>query len=300
MAEEMALGFVGIGTMGSRMAARLLAQGYSVAVYDTDPGACERLKTQGARVAGSAREVADGADAVCMSLPTPAIMQAGVLGADGIGAGARARFVIDFSTVGPQAAGLVADELSKQGKTYIDAPVSGGVAGAENGALAVMVACEPDDLEVLRPVLGTMGRLFHVGRRAGQAQAVKLANNLLSMTALAISSEAMVMGAALGIDPRIMLDAINAGSGRNSATQDKFPRAILPGRFDFGFATGLAYKDVKLCVEEAEKLGVPMFVGSAVRELYHVTQATQGTESDFTAVCRLVEQWAGSTVRAPA
>jgi 3-hydroxyisobutyrate dehydrogenase-like beta-hydroxyacid dehydrogenase len=126
---------------------------------------------------------------------------------------------------------------------------------------------------------------------------MKLANNLLAAAALAISSEAIVMGVKAGLDPKLMVEVINAGSGRNSATQDKFPRAVLPRTFDFGFATGLSYKDVRLCVDEAEALGVPMVVGSAVRQLLAVTNATFGAESDFTNVVRTVEQWAGVEVR---
>ena len=126
---------------------------------------------------------------------------------------------------------------------------------------------------------------------------MKLANNLLAAAALAISSEAIVMGVKAGLDPKVMVEVINAGSGRNSATQDKFPRAVLPRTFDFGFATGLSYKDVRLCVDEAEALGVPMVVGSAVRQLLAVTNATFGAESDFTNVVRTVEQWAGVEVR---
>ena len=105
------------------------------------------------------------------------------------------------------------------------------------------------------------------------------------------------MGVKAGLDPKLMVEVINAGSGRNSATQDKFPRAVLPRTFDFGFATGLSYKDVRLCVDEAEALGVPMVVGSAVRQLLAVTNATFGAESDFTNVVRTVEQWAGVEVR---
>jgi 3-hydroxyisobutyrate dehydrogenase-like beta-hydroxyacid dehydrogenase len=126
---------------------------------------------------------------------------------------------------------------------------------------------------------------------------MKLANNLLAAAALAVSSEAIVMGVKAGLDPKLMVEVINAGSGRNSATQDKFPRAVLPRTFDFGFATGLSYKDVRLCVDEAEALGVPMVVGSAVRQLLAVTNATFGAESDFTNVVRTVEQWAGVEVR---
>ena len=130
-----------------------------------------------------------------------------------------------------------------------------------------------------------------------QGQTMKLANNLLAAAALAVTSEAMVMGVKAGLDPKVMIDVINLGSGRNSASQDKFPRAILPGTFDFGFHTGLSYKDVRLCIDEAETLGVPMVVGAAVRELLAVTNAMYGAESDFTSICRVLESWAGVEVR---
>jgi 3-hydroxyisobutyrate dehydrogenase len=107
----------------------------------------------------------------------------------------------------------------------------------------------------------------------------------------------MVMGVKAGLDPKTMLDVINAGSGRNSASQDKFPRSVLPGTFDFGFATGLSYKDVRLCIEEAEAMGVPMVAGAAVREMLAVTNALYGSDSDFTSICRVVESWAGVQVR---
>ena len=129
------------------------------------------------------------------------------------------------------------------------------------------------------------------------AQVAKLGNNLLAAAALVISSEALAMGVKAGLDPAIMIDIINASSGRNSATQDKFPRAILPGTFDFGFATGLSYKDVRLCVDEAEALGVPMVLGAVVRQMLAVTNAKFGPDSDFTSIARVVEEWAGVEIR---
>ncbi len=194
-------------------------------------------------------------------------------------------------------AALVAKALAERGIAYVDAPVSGGLAGARNGTLAVMVSCEKSHYDELLPVLSTFGKPFHLGTGAGQAQTMKLANNLLAAAALVVSSEAMVMGVKAGLDPRTMLDVINAGSGRNSATQDKFPRSILPGTFDFGFATGLSYKDVRLCIDEAESLGVPMVVGAAVREMLAVTNAMYGGDSDFTSICRVLESWTGVEVR---
>src|SRR5438309_10206442 len=120
-----------------------------------------------------------------------------------------------------------------------------------------MAACSSPLFETFEPLLKVFGRVFYIGERPGMGQTMKLANNLLSATAMAISCEAMVMGVKAGLDPKVMVDVINAGSGRNSATQEKFPRSILPRTFDYGFATGLMYKDVKLCLEEAQALDVP-------------------------------------------
>ena len=115
--------------------------------------------------------------------------------------------------------------------------------------------------------------------------------------ALVVSSEAVAMGVKAGLDAKVLIDIINAGSGRNSATQDKFPRSILPRTFDFGFATGLSYKDVRLCVDESESLGVPMVAGAAVRQMLAITQAKYGADSDFTMIAKVVEEWAGVEIK---
>jgi 3-hydroxyisobutyrate dehydrogenase-like beta-hydroxyacid dehydrogenase len=160
-----------------------------------------------------------------------------------------------------------------------------------------MVSCPKATLQLIRPILETFGKVFFVGERPGLAQVAKLGNNLLAAAALVISSEALAMGVKAGLDPKVMIEIINAGSGRNSATQDKFPRAILPGTFDFGFATGLSYKDVRLCVDEAEVLGVPMILGAVVRQMLAVTNAKFGADSDFTSIAKVVEEWAGVEIR---
>jgi 3-hydroxyisobutyrate dehydrogenase-like beta-hydroxyacid dehydrogenase len=160
-----------------------------------------------------------------------------------------------------------------------------------------MVSCPTPTLEAIQPLLATFGKVFFVGEKPGLAQVVKLGNNLLAAAALVISSEALAMGVKAGLDPAVMIDIINASSGRNSATEDKFPRAILPGTFDFGFATGLSYKDVRLCVDEAEALGVPMVLGAVVRQMLAVTNAKFGPESDFTSIAKVVEEWAGVEIR---
>ncbi|MFC7610841.1 NAD(P)-dependent oxidoreductase [Teichococcus aestuarii] len=192
----------------------------------------------------------------------------------------------------------MAGAFAAQGRVALDAPVSGGITGAEQGTLALMVSGPRAEFAALEPVLRVLGRPFFCGEEAGQAQVMKLCNNLLAAAALAISSEAIVMGVKAGLDPALMCEVINASSGRNSATQDKFPRAVIPRSFDFGFATGLSHKDVRLCVDEAEAMGVPMVVGSAVRQMLAVTSASFGAESDFTSIVKVVEQWAGVEVRA--
>jgi 3-hydroxyisobutyrate dehydrogenase len=295
--EGTTFGFVGVGRMGGPMTNRLLDAGHRVVVFDTSDAAVEALVKRGAVRAKSAAEVANAATVVFLSLPNPEIVQNVALGRNGVIEGSAVKRVVDFSTIGPRTAGIVAKALAEKGIVYVDAPVSGGVAGATKGTLAVMIACPKAVFEELEPVLKTFGKVFHLGETAGQAQTMKLANNLLAAAAIAVSSEAMVMGVKAGLDPKLMLEVLNAGTGRNSATQDKFPRAILPGTFDFGFATGLSYKDVRLCIDEAEALGVPMVVGAAVRQMLAVTNAVYGADSDFTSMCRVVEDWAGVKVR---
>jgi 3-hydroxyisobutyrate dehydrogenase-like beta-hydroxyacid dehydrogenase len=291
------LGFIGVGRMGGLMAARLLDAGHSLTVFDTSAAAVAPLAERGAKQVNSPAGVGDAAEIVFASLPTPAIVERVALGESGLVNGGKVTTFIDVSTTGPRVAAAVAKGLAQKNITAVDAPVSGGLAGARNGTLAVMVSCPRPVYEGLEPILKNFGKLFYIGERPGMAQTMKLANNLLAACALAISSEAMVMGVKAGLDPKTMIDVINVSSGRNSATQDKFPRSVLPRTFDFGFATGLSYKDVSLCLDEAEALGVPMIVGSAVRQLLAVTNALYGPDSDFTSICKSVEQWAKVEVR---
>jgi 3-hydroxyisobutyrate dehydrogenase-like beta-hydroxyacid dehydrogenase len=291
------LGFIGVGRMGGPMAGRLIDAGHRLTIFDTNAAAVAPLAARGAKAAGSVREVADAVETVLVSLPTPDIVRAVALGESGIGAGGRVKTFIDLSTTGPRVAADIAEALGKKGIAGVDSPVSGGVAGAEKGTLAVMVACSHPLFERLEPVLRVFGKVFYIGAKPGMGQTMKLANNLLSAAAMAISCEAVVMGVKAGLDPQTMIDVINAGSGRNTATQDKFPKAILTRSFDYGFATGLMYKDVRLCLEEAEALQVPMWVGSAVRQLWQFANAANGPASDFTNIIRCIEDWAGVEVK---
>lgn len=291
------IGFVGVGRMGGPMASRLLDAGHSLVVFDVNADAVRPLTARGAQSVASPAEVASRAQTVLMSLPTPNIVQSVSLGEKGLVQGTTVKTVVDLSTSGPGMANTIAKGLAGRQITLVDSPVSGGVAGAKAGTLAVMVSCPKAVFATVEPVLKNFGRIFYTGEKPGLAQTAKLANNLLAAAAMVVSSEALAMGVKAGLDPKVLIDIINAGSGRNSATQDKFPRSILPGTFDFGFATGLSYKDVRLCVDEAESLGVPMVVGAAVREMLAVTNAKYGAASDFTCIAKVIEDWAGVEIR---
>jgi 3-hydroxyisobutyrate dehydrogenase-like beta-hydroxyacid dehydrogenase len=291
------LGFVGVGRMGGPMTERLLQAGYGVVVYDKSEAAVAALTAKGATAAPSAKAVADRAEIVLSSLPTPEILQAVMLDPDGVCGGSKVRTVIDLSTSGPRAAAAVAAGLAEKAIAWVDSPVSGGVNGAVAGTLAVMVSCRPEVLATVEPILANLGKPFYTGARPGQAQVAKLANNILAAGVMVMTSEVMAMGMKAGLDPQTLLDIIGAGSGRNSAQADKFPRCVLTGSFDFGFATGLSYKDVRLCVDEAEAMGVPMVAGAAVRQMLAITNAKFGPDSDFTNIARVVEEWAGVEIR---
>uniref|UniRef100_A0A9E7ZSU3 NAD(P)-dependent oxidoreductase n=1 Tax=Bosea sp. NBC_00436 TaxID=2969620 RepID=A0A9E7ZSU3_9HYPH len=294
------LGFIGLGAMGAPMTARLLDAGYIVVVYDTDETSLTAVSAKGARRASSAKDVAAQAEIIFCSLPNPQISREVALGADGITAGGKARIVVDISTTGPSMAATIAKGLADTGIAWVDAPVSGGIKGATNGTLAVIVSCDTAVFDEIQPILQIFGKQFYCGDKPGSAQVAKLGNNMIAAAVILLSAEALAMGVKAGLDPAVMCDIINASTGRNSATQDKFPRSVLPGTFDFGFKTSLSYKDVRMCVDEAEALGVPMVGGAMVRQFLAATQAKYGPNSDFTSMVKIIEDWAGVEIRSKA
>ena len=290
------IGFIGVGRMGQPMASRLIAAGHPVVAYDIQGQALSAIANKGAATASSPAEVASRAEIVMTSLPVPAVVEEVALGIDGVASGSRVKTFVDLSTTGPRVAKAIAAGLAARGITAIDAPVSGGVAGAVKGTLAVMTSGPKEVCERLRPAFEVLGKYFYVGSEPGMGQMMKLLNNLLSATNIAATSEAVVLGVKAGLDPHVMVDVINAGSGRNTASEDKFPRAILPRSFDMGFAMALMTKDVKLCLDEAEAQGVPMWIGQAVKQVWQYGLAQGGQEQDFTEIIRHMEKWANVTV----
>ena len=288
------VGFIGLGRMGEPMALRLVAAGYELVVHDVRPESAAKLVAKGARAAASPAEVASAVDTVLLSLPTPPIVREV---AAKVGGGSKVKTVIDLSTTGATAAREIAAALAAKGITAVDSPVSGGVAGAVAGTLAVMVAGPRALCAELEPMLAVFGKVFFIGERPGMGQTMKLANNLLSATAMAATAEAVVFGVKSGLDPAVMCDVINAGSGRNTASMDKVPKQVITRKFAQGFATGLMYKDVRLCLEEAEAAGAPMPVSTAVRGMWARANDELGGDSDMTAIVQLLERAAGVVVK---
>jgi len=291
MSEKMKLGFVGVGVMGRPMARRLIEHGHSLVIYDRNEEALAELSAIGAQVANSAREVADSSQVVFTSLPTPAIFKEVALGADGLVHGKTIKILVDLSTVGSRTEQEVAAGLLEKGIETVDAPISGGAAGAQKGTLAVMAAGKPEAIDQVRELFDIFGKVFIVGEKAGQAQLLKLLNNMLSSTAFAITSEAFVAGVKGGLDPEVMMSVFNAGSGKNGATLDKFPKQVLPRTFDFGFPIGSVCKDIGLAVEECQALGVPMWLGNTARQVWNYAAMQDGKSRDMTELVKYVESW---------
>ena len=292
----MDVGFIGLGNMGFPMARRLIQEDHDVIAFDTRSAALERVVALGARAASSPKDVANRAETVMASLPSPAASIEVATGDAGVIEGSRIKRYVDLSTVGSQTAVRIHDRLAEREIVAIDSPVSGGVSGAEKGSLAIMVSGPRAEFDVVRTVLEAIGRPLYVGEKPGSAQTMKLANNILAANVLVATAEVIVMGVKSGLDAGVMIDVLNAGSGATSASRDKFPRAILPRTFDYGFATGLMVKDVRLYLDEAKALGVPTDVAETIAALWETAARDQGLDSDFTAVIKPFEKAAGVTV----
>lgn len=284
--EKVTFGFIGLGNMGGAMAANLAAAGFGLCVYD-QAGTGERAPA-GAVAATSAAEVAKAVGTVFLSLPDGAASLA-VAREIAAAPDRTAAFVVDFSTTGVAAAWDIAGVLADVGIGFADAPVSGGRAGAVAGTLAIMWAGPADVLDGLRPALEEMaGNLFHVGATPGQGQAMKLLNNFLSGTAMAATSEAIAYGAAQGLDAGTMVEVLNASTGRNTATSDKFPNRILTGAFDSGFQTALMAKDMRLYRESARELGMRLDIGERVTDTWQRMESAL-PDSDFTRIFEFIQ-----------
>ena len=261
-----AIGFVGLGNMGGPMAGNLAGSGHEVVVFDA--AGTQARAPRGARLAASNAALAGMVETIHLCVPDGRASES-IAGEIAGAAGRRTRLVVDHSTIGVTAARRVHALLAGHGIAYVDAPISGGVSGAVNATLSVMYSGTETTLEMLRPVFKAMAaNVFHVGRHPGQGQAMKLLNNFLSGTAMAATAEAVAFGVAQDLDMAMILEVVNASSGRNTATSDKFPRRVLTERYDAGFSSTQFDKDLGLYRDAADTVGTARPVSPAVQDLW--------------------------------
>ena len=292
-----AYAFIGTGAMGRPMAARLLGAGLPLTVTNRTRARAEPLIADGAKWADSAAEAAAAAEVVLMCVTNNDETERVLFGKGGVTASKRVKCVVDFSTSGPQTAARFGKALQDKGIAFVDAPVTGGTPRAASGTLTVIVSGDEKAIEMARPALEKVGsNIFVAGPRPGQAQMVKLINNMLNYLAMAATSEAMVLGVKAGLDPKLVLDVLNTGTGKNSATEVKFPKVVLPRTFNYGATNSTVDKDLHLFLEEAERNGVRAPIATQLSDLWH-GWATDHAGDDMSTIVKLFEGWSGVEVR---
>ena len=278
-----AYGFIGLGNMGAPMCGHLCDAGLAITCFDA-AGTAERAP-EGAEVADSIAAVAAATDTVFLSLPDGPIVSV-VAGEIAAAANRRTTTIVDLSTTGPDSAVAVNASLAEAGIVFVDAPVSGGRSGAVAATLALMCAGPDDAIAALGTAFNAIaGNVFQVGAKPGQGQAMKLLNNFLSATAMAATSEATLFGASHGLEMETMLAVLNVSSGRNTSTEDKFPKRVATGTFDAGFAMALMSKDVSLFREQVALAGTHDAVADVIARLWRESDAAL-PGSDFTEIYR--------------
>jgi 3-hydroxyisobutyrate dehydrogenase len=293
------IGFVGLGNMGRHMSRRLAEAGHKLIAFDINAAACAEAVAHGMEIAGSPREVADRAGIVLTSLPAPPVLREVLFGAQGLGTGTAVRLIIDLSTVGPALAAEIAASLATRDIAFVDAPVSGGTAGAAAGTLAIMLAGPDDALARAEPLLAVLARSqTRVGPQAGQAQLAKLINNMLFGTHLVAALEAMAMGVKGGLDPTRLLAVINASSGRSYITETRIGPAVLHRDDQVRFATGLLHKDMQLGLTAAKETGARLWTNESAGAFISQAMEKGFAPRDYTAMIELFEDWNGVSVLA--
>jgi len=285
------IAFIGLGNMGAPMAQNLFKAGHAVRAFDLSADACKAVALQGVTVSTSASNAVDGAGIVISMLPASRHVESLYLGEAGLlKLLPKGTLVIDSSTIAPASARKVAEAASSAGLAFLDAPVSGGTAGAAAGTLTFMIGGDADDLERATPVLRNMGaNLFHAGGH-GAGQATKLCNNMLLAVLMIGTSEALSLGQSLGLDTKVLSEVMRRSSGGNWALEKYNP---MPGVMDTapasrgysgGFGTDLMLKDLGLAVEAALASGSSVPLGGLARELYAAHSKAGHGGLDFSSV----------------
>src|SRR5262249_43474153 len=286
----MRIGYLGVGNMGQPMAGKLIDGGHELWVFDVRAEAMRPLLERQARPAASPKELADACDTVVVSLPSLDVFRAALSGAEGLLWGKALKTLVNTCTVGVPFTGETQGAAAAAGVTVTDARISGGPAGARAGTLAVMVSGNATKVGELMPVFRLWGPTVVVaGEKPGAAQVMKLTNNIVFVVALIATSEAMTMATKAGIAPDAMLQILNNGTGRNFATTNLFPQAVLPGTFDFGATIDILMKDVDLAIEQGESLGVPMWVCQAARLVVKHGVFQGRAQHDVSRIVQIIE-----------
>jgi 3-hydroxyisobutyrate dehydrogenase-like beta-hydroxyacid dehydrogenase len=287
-----AVGFVGLGAMGRPMASRLLANGYPLTAYDIVPAATERLASAGAQAATSPEAVAEASDVIVSMLPDSPDVQAAVLGSGGILAGMRESAVlIDMSTISPAVTRQVAEAVTAAGRRMLDVPVGRTPRHAAEGDLLLMAGGDPDLLEEVGPILRCFGKdLVHCGP-VGSGAIMKLVNNLLGASILAADAEALVLGVAAGLELETVLAVLRSTGASNTHLRSTYPEKALRRDLSPGFATRLAIKDVRLALELASEVRLPIGVGAAALQLFNAAAAEGHENDDYTSVLAVLERY---------
>ncbi len=290
------LGFVGLGNMGAPMARHLAAAGFQVVAADSNPAALARFcDAVPCERAASLAHLGRACRLVITMLPDGAAVRQVLLGEAGVAAGlAAGSVVLDMSSAEPVATRALASKLAEAAVSLVDAPVSGGVKRAVEGKLAIMAGGEPAAIARCATVFAALGTVFRTGA-SGSGHAVKALNNYLSAVALAATAEAMMAGGKFGIDPALMLEILNHSTGRNTATEQKYPAYVLPRSFNSGFALGLMAKDLRIALGLAEALGTPDALLSECAALWQRAQRQLGFNADNTEIVRYLEASRGAS-----
>jgi 3-hydroxyisobutyrate dehydrogenase len=291
----MRIAFIGLGHMGAPMAQRLLSAGHLLTVYDIMPAAVAALCANGAVAASSAKQAVAQAELVITMLPSSPHVRTAYLGEEGVLAGVAAGVpLIDSSTIDPHTAREVAAIAAGHGNPMLDAPVSGGTAGAAAGTLTFMVGSSAELFERVKPVLAQMGKnIVHCGG-SGNGQAAKICNNLLLAISMIGVAEAMSLGVSLGIDARVLAGVINTSSGRcwSSDTYNPYPGVMdnVPAArgYSGGFAADLMLKDLGLATDAAKQTKQAIVLGGAAQQLYQLWSARGGGTLDFSSIIQLI------------
>jgi len=289
------IGYIGLGSMGGRLAARLL-HSHDLYVYDRDPAAVAAQIERGAKACASAAELAAACDVVLLCLPTSDHVRTVLFGDGGLAAAARpGTLIVDQTSGDPVQTRQLAAELAELGIDMADAPVSGGPAGADAGTIAIMVGGSDERFAQLRPILEPISpNIFHAGP-IGAGHVVKAANNMLSAVNRMVSLEALALVTKNGVDAHRALEIFLASSGRNFHLET-FVAEILAGKLDSGFTLGLMHKDVKLACRLGVDSGTPLQLGDVVRNFYQMCVNEWGYDGEVNNAALLMDRLAASTV----